>query len=307
MHQVGDVLSNTTDRGGSLAQASCILTTGSLVPIFNKVGNAYTSDASPVSETAPLKALSWAATSIRIPRMSVDASEQVRCLECGYCLGNPTRPVCPECGRPFDPDDPRTFRTIVFPWPAWSRRSPRLWHLRLVIAFCLVVLKHPSEPSLNIPFLPACFAILMLPVVILDYATRAAAAAWTRKHALADTRAPGASARWRWWVAPACLALLTLAIDSDLPLRVRFALSEPALAREYHARAKLFTIGRHSPTGWIGLYHIRYIEFLPDGSLAFVCDGYKGHRTGFIYSADGSTPRGLTKQLTPNWHVASWR
>ena len=209
-----------------------------------------------------------------------------------------------------DSDDPTTFRTIVFPWPAWSLRAPRLWHMGLTIAFCLAVLKPLSEPTLNLPLLSACFAVLVLPVVIIDYATRADAAAWTRKHPPADTRAAGASARWRWWISPACFALLPLAISLDLPLRVRFALSETALARAarvYWARANNIRIGQNSPmAGWIGWYHIRYIGFLPDGSLAFVCDSYKFHHTGFIYSADGSTARGSTKQLTPNWHVGSW-
>ncbi len=32
------------------------------------------------------------------------------CLECSYVLDGLSEERCPECGRPFDPDDPDTFR-----------------------------------------------------------------------------------------------------------------------------------------------------------------------------------------------------
>jgi predicted RNA-binding Zn-ribbon protein involved in translation (DUF1610 family) len=37
--------------------------------------------------------------------------EHARCLGCGYRLRSLREFVCPECGRPFDPEDPRTFYT----------------------------------------------------------------------------------------------------------------------------------------------------------------------------------------------------
>ena len=36
---------------------------------------------------------------------------QRRCLGCGYSLRGLPQPVCPECGRGFDPDDPETHVT----------------------------------------------------------------------------------------------------------------------------------------------------------------------------------------------------
>jgi len=35
----------------------------------------------------------------------------VRCKSCHYSLANLTERRCPECGREFDPSDPRTFST----------------------------------------------------------------------------------------------------------------------------------------------------------------------------------------------------
>jgi len=36
-----------------------------------------------------------------------------RCLGCSYILDGLTVERCPECGRPFDPDDPKTFATKI--------------------------------------------------------------------------------------------------------------------------------------------------------------------------------------------------
>ncbi len=37
------------------------------------------------------------------------SAESKRCLGCGYILEHLPEPRCPECGREFDPDDPRSF------------------------------------------------------------------------------------------------------------------------------------------------------------------------------------------------------
>ena len=39
-----------------------------------------------------------------------DVGEQARCLGCGYLLRGLSVPRCPECGRPYDPGDARTYR-----------------------------------------------------------------------------------------------------------------------------------------------------------------------------------------------------
>ena len=36
-------------------------------------------------------------------------SKYKRCLECGYILEGLPENRCPECGRPFDPSDERTY------------------------------------------------------------------------------------------------------------------------------------------------------------------------------------------------------
>lgn len=46
----------------------------------------------------------------------------MRCKACNYSLWKLTEHRCPECGRAFDPDDPRTFAA---PRPFRSRRERR--------------------------------------------------------------------------------------------------------------------------------------------------------------------------------------
>ena len=48
-----------------------------------------------------------------------DSRRTPRCLTCGYRLVGLQEPVCPECGRPFDPDDDATF----------SRKPPFVWYV----------------------------------------------------------------------------------------------------------------------------------------------------------------------------------
>lgn len=52
--------------------------------------------------------------------MPIQVPEQARCLTCGYQLRGLDEPVCPECSRQFDPDDPKTFNAD--PPKRWRRR-----------------------------------------------------------------------------------------------------------------------------------------------------------------------------------------
>lgn len=53
------------------------------------------------------------------------------CKTCGYCLYGLPENRCPECGRPFDPADPGTFRTRPL-------RATRRWALRAALVLLLM-------------------------------------------------------------------------------------------------------------------------------------------------------------------------
>lgn len=62
--------------------------------------------------------------------MSVRVPELARCLTCGYMLRELDEPVCPECARRFDPEDPKTYNTDP---PGRLRRRLIMWAIILLL------------------------------------------------------------------------------------------------------------------------------------------------------------------------------
>ncbi len=60
-------------------------------------------------------------------------TQNARCLICGYILYGLPEPVCPECGRAFDPSDESTFDTRP---PSWRRKRMK----RVAIALAIIAL-----------------------------------------------------------------------------------------------------------------------------------------------------------------------
>ncbi len=75
------------------------------------------------------------------------------CINCGYCLGGLPKPRCPECGTPFDPEDPSTF-IIVRPPDHHDRVLNRFMIIAVAAVvftvICLVVF------AVIVWFRPAC-------------------------------------------------------------------------------------------------------------------------------------------------------
>ena len=55
-------------------------------------------------------------------------ASEMFCRACGYCLDGCVSPQCPECGKPFNPDDPSTFARFTGSKSYW-------WPLFLSIAW----------------------------------------------------------------------------------------------------------------------------------------------------------------------------
>lgn len=66
--------------------------------------------------------------------MSERIPESAQCRSCGYRLRDLPDPVCPECGRGFDPADPKTY--IADP----ERRRRRRWVGRLSVVAAVIIL-----------------------------------------------------------------------------------------------------------------------------------------------------------------------
>ena len=59
---------------------------------------------------------------------------EARCLTCGYLLRDLPAPTCPECGRDFDPNDPKSYDAEPL------RNKRRKWVRRGVVVAGIVVL-----------------------------------------------------------------------------------------------------------------------------------------------------------------------
>jgi hypothetical protein len=59
---------------------------------------------------------------------------EARCLTCGYRLLGLPEPICPECGRPFDPSDPATYDSDP------RRRRRRRIAVRIAVGVMIVLL-----------------------------------------------------------------------------------------------------------------------------------------------------------------------
>lgn len=75
----------------------------------------------------------------RISRVdSTEASVTIYCRKCGYALVGLSENRCPECGRGFDPGDPRTFLKSARGWRVrwWGKRIAL--GIGLLVAVCVV-------------------------------------------------------------------------------------------------------------------------------------------------------------------------
>jgi hypothetical protein len=74
--------------------------------------------------------------------MPLSLPESATCLNCGYSLRGLTEPRCPECGVPFRPESPSTFRwgPPSAPWYARSRV-----YLAIVTAVTVVAVSFPDK------------------------------------------------------------------------------------------------------------------------------------------------------------------
>jgi hypothetical protein len=93
--------------------------------------------------------------------LSKVGSSFVRCKTCHYSLANLTEHRCPECGTPFDPNDPASFLV------AGSDRTP--WTNGLLIAGTIALLVgvvaacvSPTMPTFNKIMLVCCAALILM-------------------------------------------------------------------------------------------------------------------------------------------------
>lgn len=202
------------------------------------------------------------------------------CWECGYSLRGLESRRCPKCGRPFDPDDPRTMNMDAdVSWLArWLMRPPG-WMLYVVIVEAMLLsIWAAATPMAPGQFVLLCQRFLRLldvfaPLSVVNqwdlvevryaYATFAwllVAIGWTARRIArgivvrAVSRQPAPTfVYWRrWLIAPILLAATILFCMTPLPVHLGFQISRSELnaaVRDHRARPSV-TLQRKKGPAW---------------------------------------------------------
>ena len=247
--------------------------------------------------------------------MDSQLPEDVHCLGCDYSLRGLPEPVCPECGRAFDPDDPSTYRRgpRIPKWRRWAG-PPKTWHILLAIASTLGLIQAYSEPG-YLTILPSAgglccifipLAVLTLGCLTLNCAVRVVATVCDSTRAKLDRdQAPKPSAG-RWSVLPLCLLVLISASITRWPLHARFHLSHAALERA--AASYLDGTATRKTPGRVGLFRFDHVR-QQDGGVGFMNDYGFWRLWGFFYSPSDTPPSTeilWSWRIAPNWFVFEW-
>lgn len=236
------------------------------------------------------------------------------CLGCGYLLRGLPEPVCPECGRAFDIEDPSTYRIQQsdLKWRYWAAPPPN-WHLILAIFYMILILNHVSIGGTPVgPFrLFVLFTMLLYvlsPFVIfglfVDYCLRVIATYGDRCRSQLDIRPPPKDRRFHWFVTPLCIIIGASACITPWPLHLRFKYSRA----EFESVASEYIAGRHANTGpqLIGLYYVDSIERTGNDTVGFCVSDSLADPVGFEYSPKNAAFGLPEERLAPHWCIVEW-
>jgi hypothetical protein len=179
------------------------------------------------------------------------------CIECGYALRGLPATRCPECGRVFHPGDPRTMR-IGTGIPRRLRKFaslPGRWFHRVVVAAALLSILMSAIPGSRLGFEMLLILVWIgLCIIWAIHVALALGIAFAHKHRLLAE--PGAV---RKIITPPAILLIVLAlVILQLPLKVTFFVSKPALERV--AASALSGDASVCRAQWIGLFRFERVE-----------------------------------------------
>lgn len=216
---------------------------------------------------------------------AVQDSQTPRCLGCDYPLLSLPVNCCPECGRVFDPADPRTMRTPRSPGGiALFFLKPPSKRLNVaIITTAILSILSGTAPCGYLPLsIIALFsAMILLPIWALRFFLWAA----LRTHFRKDIPSSPGVIR-RWMVTPVTLLIVVVLLITQAPLYFVFFVSQSSM----DALAQEVVTGTNSKpeSRWVGLFYAENIRrdstgmhFAVGGASFFV------ERHGFAWS---STP-----------------
>jgi hypothetical protein len=238
-----------------------------------------------------------------------------RCLGCRYALRGLPKPVCPECGRSFDPHDPASYADGGRP-PRWWRwaRPPSNVHILICAMGTLFLMNGFSLPGGVMSTLGGlgCFLLPLIPLLglalIMDYCVRWLLSRRARVRAALDEARASPGAAWRWFILPTCLTIVLSAAITDWPLFLRFQLSRNAF-EDVVRTVPLGTTRGFAPC-WVGLYYVRSIARDSSGDVGFEVGTAWWNTVGFQYGTAQAPVFDrvvFSRPLAQNWYVVEWK
>ncbi len=150
---------------------------------------------------------------------TIPMPEGARCMGCGYTLARLTRPVCPECGRGFDPKDVLTFvGTSQHDFFRLGARGPGWIMLGCTGLGVLSLFYGLSFPGAMGKMGWTVWGGLLVAAAGWTYFTQASiwlVRLWRHRHCRLRPQR-----NWRWWSVPVAWVVCLLALQLHLPKRV---------------------------------------------------------------------------------------
>ena len=209
------------------------------------------------------------------------------CLDCNYPLHSLPENRCPECGREFDLDDPKTVRNRHAIGPTarlWLKPPGRVFNVCVGLN-ALVLLFSAGLPEVCAPlFLISLGFWLIIGGTWGVHLVGSLGVAWYLRQPTFR--------RWRTWrrwlLTPVIVACTILLLHLNAPFRLAFYLSRPAMDR---LAQQVLDAPDEAPRGaWVGLYNADAIETVPGGMRFIVSGAGVFTRVGFAYRPSGPPP-----------------
>jgi hypothetical protein len=209
------------------------------------------------------------------------------CRVCKHSLRGLVSHKCPECGRPFDPGDPRTtspfqHSEFVELIAVTSRFLLVTTVLLSICSFIVSATAYTIEPFMG-PFLLWLFGIPWIPVslVLVIVAFRP----WARM------------GRRMRMCAVVCPILYVAVVLTDWPLRLNLLVHKPWLERLADQVQSGSTIGA---AGRVGLFRYRQVRLIPEGNVGLQLSGGAGGGTYLVRVA----PTATRVWYNTNWEIS---
>jgi hypothetical protein len=222
------------------------------------------------------------------------------CLDCNYPLWGLPTPRCPECGREFDPLDPKSMNMgrSLTAFARWAM-GPLRWPVNLLswaaMGYALWMARLPGAQLRNSSSLIILFALglfwLTWPMVRVSIARK-----YGWPHSLLMR-----GQRQRVTVGIALL-LASMAVWYDLPLKAALYISRPAMD---HMATELLASGNpYTDDQWLGVYKATRIKVSLGRTVRITCEeSNRAYRSGFIYLPNVDPKR--TTWTGKNYHHVS--